>query len=249
MLTEIAQVITIVSYGNAFLNGERNLEAYTNLKRKSKNIEFKDGCTKDKRIFARDVMEWFKYLEKNGCNKIRLLVTPKPNGIFEGVMINESVQWTIETIFKEYSDYWTYLWHNDYTEYLRIRCNQSITNSQSNLEIVRMDLEQTLNKMIDFAYSINLEADAKFFTHSKKELFSNDPHEPEVHQDIVISSNYGLLAKQILFGAISSWCFSGMGSWSDSFVFPSEKQKTKENITKELFFSICSAIVASVNSF
>jgi hypothetical protein len=125
--------------------------------------------------------------------------------------------------------------------------NEPVVNKQDDLELVKKDLETKLENMIAFAKHIPWGNWANIFSNIKDMISHREPALPEFHKDLIVFSNYSLLARQILSAAVESWCFTGMGSWSDNYAFKDDDEK--EEITRELFLSVCNAYVAVVNSY
>ncbi|MGI6161524.1 MAG: hypothetical protein ACOYJD_05770, partial [Christensenellales bacterium] len=119
--------------------------------------------------------------------------------------------------------------------------HQSIINKQDDLVLRKHDLNEKLKKMIEFSSQLAWGNWAGNFQYMRNILYSDSPTLPDFHKDLVVAKNYSLLARQLLYSAVSAWCFTGMGSWSDNGYFP--------EITRDLFFSVCDAYVASVNSY
>jgi hypothetical protein len=255
MLTEIAQIITIASYGNEYLNhGEEILHNNHSSLRLCKKVVYKDCCLTSGEIIAMNTNEWFEWLLSNGCKKVRLYyIDSEPQMCFEGTKINENIDWIIETIFNGYSDYWTYKWYynnGDWSvEYRRIACQQPIIDLQGDLNSLKMELFTTLKELESFCTNENMVEDAAFFRNTCSLLDNNTLYLPTFHEDLITAKNYGLLARQVLFTAVSSWCFSGMGSWSDNVIISESKNQLKNVLTKNLFEVICKAIVIAVNTF
>lgn len=252
MIGDAAQIITIASYGNEFLNNGlerldcRNHSSFRSIGGPVYKNDFDDYL---KRL---DTNQWYKRLMEQGCNQIRIfynVVDPTK----DGVQINESISWVLETVFNGYSDFWTYhLRHGSSGWWVKIEksaCHQSIINKQEDLVLRKNDLGQKLEVMIDYAGKIGWVNWARHFGYMRNILFNDIPTLPDFHKDLIVEKNYSLLARQVLYSAVSSWCFTGMGSWSDNGVFSEEEYIIKERITSDLFFSVCDSFVAAINSY
>ena len=82
------------------------------------------------------------------------------------------------------------------------------------------DLDEKLERLIEFSSQLAWGNWAKNFRDMKNILYSDSPTLPDFHKDLIVAKNYSLLARQVLYSAVSSWCFTGMGSWSDNGDFP-----------------------------
>lgn len=244
MIGDVAQIITIASYGNEFLNNGlekldcRNHSSFCSIG----DPVYKNGF--DDHAKRLDTNKWYEYIKKQGCTQIRIfynVVDPKK----DGVLINESINWVVEAVFNGYSDYWTY--HLRYgsggwwAKIEKSESHQSIISKQDDLVFRKDDLDEKLERLIEFSSQLAWGNWAKNFRDMKNILYSDSPTLPDFHKDLIVAKNYSLLARQVLYSAVSSWCFTGMGSWSDNGDFP--------EITRDLFFSVCDAYVASVNSY
>lgn len=252
MIGDVAQIITIASYGNEFLNNGlekldcRNHSSFSGIG----DPVYKNGFDDHSKLL--DTNLWYEHIKGQGCTQIRIfynVVDPTK----DGVLIHESISWVLEAVFDGYSDYWTYhLRYGSSGWWAKIEksgSHQSIINRQEDLDLRKNDLGQKLEVMIDYADKIGWGNWARNFRYMKNILFSDIPTLPDFHKNLIVEKNYNLLARQVLYSAVSSWCFTGMGSWSDNGVFSEEDYIIKERITSDLFFSVCDAFVATVNSY
>ena len=247
MVGDVAELISIASYGNDFLNGmeERPLERNSHFP-----VTFFGTDEKAMRL-----EQWYEYLRKRECKKIRILyrIVDSSKG---SVMINESIQWAFRTVFDDHSEYWTFSpyyfsgWRADIRQ---VKDFQLDAEKDLTLDEAKKNLEANLDILTKFAHENGnnnwLTAWIKNFMNMKSILYSDTPTLPEYHKAMIVEKNYSLLAKQVLFCAESAWCFTGMGSLSDNCMPTVNLSEQKEKITRELFYSVCDAYVAAMNSF
>ena len=164
-------------------------------------------------------------------------------------------------------------------EYLRTACNQPIVDRRGDLEEARQGLDEKLATLSAFASKLGdrerelrasgfsgdsfweaakkLEGydgaqvwynNAKHFDKLKALLYENPP---DIQRGLIAAKNYSSSARQLFHAAAESWCFNGMGSWSDNCVNPYDEalHEEKEALTRDLFSAVCDAYVFVVNSY
>ncbi len=248
MVGYVAQIITIASYGNEFLNdGIEKLDSRSH----SSFHAIGDPAFKDKVSHdfddVLDTNEWFHYLKDHGCRKIRIFYNVVDESI-SGVMIDESIEWLLETVFDDYSDFWTYDFRYGssgwWARVIKTASHQPIMKRHDDLELRKRDLDAKLEVMIEYAKILGWGNGPRIFRNMKTNLYEKIPVLPEFHSQLIVEKNYSLTARQVLYAAVSAWCFTGMGSWSDNCGSSEESR-----ITRDLFYSVCNAYVAAVNSY
>ncbi|MGI6162076.1 MAG: hypothetical protein ACOYJD_08620, partial [Christensenellales bacterium] len=90
MIGDVAQIITIASYGNEFLNnGLEKLDCrnHSSFRGKSDTV-YINGF--DDQL---DTNQWYQYLKGQGCTQIRIFYNVvDPNK--DGVLIHKSIKWS-----------------------------------------------------------------------------------------------------------------------------------------------------------
>jgi len=269
----LAQVISLTSYGNAFLQtGEFTEDFYPSHStfQFCNKVDFKNF---KKRIFssspqevpvANDPNEWFRSLKKDGCKKIRLHYQPSTDkGLAQdhqlAGMVGGGGTWMIETIYGRHSHYWFNKWEVTKKDdpdkkiwsvsYAMIDKNQPVTDTQADIRETYSLLEQSLAAITDFADAQQLTYWADVFKKARAILNSTDPAGNYYHQDLLVEKHYSLIARQLLFAAGAAWVFGGMGSWNDLGFNTEEDNKKYEDVSAGLYAAINRSILAVANSY
>jgi hypothetical protein len=273
----IAQIVSLASYGNEYLQSGIIPTHYF-----PDNPSFKFCNTVDFRepgkqipadpvaeratetIMADNPVQWFDLLQKNGCKKIRLYfyssADPGPAADHKlAEMVGGGGTWLIETLFDGFSDYWSNRWTVTQKEnpddriwsvnYGRTLVHQPISNLQVDIWQTHTLLAFALAEITGFALLKGLGEWAEIFQKSIAVLSSLSPGTGYYYQDFLVEKNYSLPARQNLFAASAAWVFGGMGSWNDLYFEPEADNQKYEQVSAKLFAAINQAILATVNSF
>jgi len=273
MTGTLAQLISLTSYGNAFLQaGEIADDFYPRHStfQFCNKVDFKNF---KKRIFssspqevpvANDPNEWFRFLKKNGCKKIRLYYQPSgEKGLAQdhqlAGMVGGGGTWMIETIYGRYSHYWFNKWEVTNQDdpdrkiwsvsYAMIDKDQPVTDVQADIREIYSQLEQSLVSITDFAGVQQLPGWADVFKKARAILNSTDPAGSYYHHDLLLEKHYTLIARQLLFAAGAAWVFGGMGSWNDLGFNTAEDNKKYDDVSASLYTAINQSVLAVANSF
>lgn len=216
MVGTLAQMISLVSYGNEYLiTGILNKEfKYHITFNFCRFVTFKVKTTEKNKfgtnefIFG-DANKWFSHLKDSACIKLRLIYHSAdghnniPDYMSAG-FIGGGGQWVIESIYKNKSFFWSSrwivnrfgaqddrIWEVTYTN----NCDdERAVNIQYNLEETKHALLDTLNEIKKFA----IETDRKFwadrFASAVADLNSENPTN-DYHMSLIVEKNYSLIAK------------------------------------------------------
>jgi hypothetical protein len=165
--------------------------------------------------------------------------------------------WRIEACYDNYSNYWAEKWevtkqkapdNNIWgVKYGRVAKQAPKTYMQFGLIETREALKQSLTAIHDFASKHRLNTWQQIFDKAISTL--NDPNPtPTYYQDIIISKNYSLDARQLLFAAANAWVFGGMGSWNDLGFDDEDENKKYADLSENLYKMIIQSIIAVLNS-
>lgn len=266
----LAQLISLTSFGNSFLNGQNVNGFYPG------NSTFQYCNTVDFRTFKKPLFGkqkevitasnpnlWFKLLKSDGCKKLRLYYESKqPEGNAKEHQLAGFVggggTWLIEAIYEKSSDYWANRWGVTNKEaedkriwtvnYGRTLSNERTTNQQKNLLELRIDLQNTLTEISDFAFNQDLENWGNIFQNALNLLASESPQDSFYQPDIIVANNYELINRQLLFASGRSYVFGGMGSWNDIWLKDGSEQGNYDRLTSKLYELVNSSIVAAINN-
>jgi len=265
----LAQLISLTSFGNSYLNGQELKGFYPG------NSTFQYCNTVDFRTFkkslfgkqkeviaANDPNSWFEHMKNQGCKKLRLYYeTQQPDNNAKEHQLAGFVggggTWLIEAVHDKSSNYWANRWEVTKQEaedrriwtvnYGRTLTNERTTNQQKDISDLREQLKKTLAEISDFAFKQNLENWGKTFENALNSLNSLEPQDSFYHTDMIASDNYELMNRQLLFAAGKSYVFGGMGSWNDLWLQDENEQANYDRLTSQLYELVNSSIVASIN--
>jgi hypothetical protein len=268
MVGTLAQLITLVSYGNAFLRGYEDGSFYpkNSTFQFCNTVEFlllnpsKSGFTEE--LEADSPTKWLKILKVKNCVRLKLShrVTPNPQAPDHQLVafVGGGGQWLVESVYKIDSDYWEArwrvsdqnaperkIWHVSYGAVAR-STKRSADRTQ-NLADVRRRFEQILLKIHEFALKHKIENFAALFKSGIDSLNSSKIPEKIYHNDLVPPAWYSPDAERILTAACNAWVFGGMGSWND-LSFEGNENKLYEDLSAQLYSIINESIEAAVNS-
>lgn len=269
----LLQIISLTGYGNDYLKNGHFSSPFI-----PANTAFQFCHTVDFRVFqkhllsskqkevviAADPIAWFKYLKTDGCKHLRLysaytklekfLKDHKLAGLLDG-----GKSWLIEAVYDNHSDYWSSKWnvtkqgatdrHNWAVTYFMSSSNAVSSNLQIDNAKIKQEVEQTLTEIIDFCSATKMENWRNIFNKAKLTLNSSTPESSYHSTDLIPNDNYELTAKQLIFSAIAAWVFGGMGSWNDLGFDSTQKNRTYNRLTEELYERLSAAIIAGINTY
>lgn len=273
MTGTLSQLIALTTFGNDFLiNNKLENNFYpgnTNFRfcNQVNFIGFKKSFFSFKKkaiVISDNPIEWFKYLKKDGCKKLRVFHEYSKDQSFAkdhklAGFVGGGGTWLIEAVYENYSNYWSTNWSVTNqnapdnkiwsVNYGLVLEKQSTSNLQIEQTKIKEELQNTLNRISEFAFKHNLKHWAEQFENAKAVLMSEKPNENYYLKDLIPLSNYSTLAQQILFSAGSAWVFGGMGSWNDLSFQVNDDNELYDSLSEELYLNINKAIISAVNSF
>ena len=267
MIGTLAQLVSLTSYGNQCIcSGEFPLYYYpqNSTFQFCNTVDFRQLNNGQESVLCPNPNSFFGYLKLSACKKVRLYYQPASprEGAMEhqlAGMVGGGGTWMLETIYTGYSNYWSNRWQVTKKEdpdnkiwsvnYLLTHPNKPTNNLQPNVIITMADLGAALQAITVFAKQQNLSNWAEIFDRALARLNSNSPETDYYHQDLIVTVNYPLPARQLLFAAGSAWVFGGMGSWNDLGFNTPEEQKAYIHLSASLYDTINRSIVAAINSF
>ncbi len=264
MSIDIARNVALVTYGNLFLQDRGNdfdieklvTDNCYNLDFVEPPIESIAGSSK---VLASDANKWYKYLKDQGTKKLKLFYRTSPEtdlpDHISAAFVGGGSHWFIEVQFDSTSDLYLSGWMpSEYmgfnkrrTHYLRFNHDMihlddislSVSESREKLGSVLQELAEFAGK---FDYTKHWVGNFNNALSTLKEF------EPQKTDEFLPAGIYSKDAHQLIQGAFSSWIFGGMGSWND-LTFSGEYQEQYSSLSKELYSTLCNAIVSGVNSY
>lgn len=273
MQTELAQIISLTSYGNEFLKTGQIPENYFpdgTIFQHCNSVDFRDFkksfffSKPTESISASNPLDWFNLLKREGCVQIRLYYKPAEKNNF-GPEYNlagfagGAGTWLIETNFGSYSHYWQKRWqvtNKDAVDnkiwgvnYARTVQQSAPTNQQIAIQQTKENLGNTLKELIDFCVQLNLKYWLETFEKAETILTDLTPNKLFYHYDLIVTKNYSLDAQQLLFSAGTAWVFGGMGWWNDMGFDDKEVEETYLRLSQQLYEQLLQSIIATTNSY
>jgi len=267
MQGELAQLISLTSYGNEYLNTEIVPHSYF-----PDHSTFK-FCHKvdfiipkknraDQIIWAENPLAWFEKLKEAGCQQLRLYYQPATRHPLAQEhqlvgFVGGGGQWLLEAEMVDHIEYWLKNWSilnkNDperkiwTVHYLRIEANTPFPPRPDDAEKVKSEFKTVLIDLIHFCHAQNLSNWGAVFERGSTILSGSEPIERQPQADLLVSKNYSLTAQQLLYAAEASWVFGGMGSWNDIGFDDADVQKAYDRLSEKLYAMIIKGIVAAMN--
>lgn len=262
MKLDLAQMITLTSYGNAYLvNQSFTLDLNHSTTDSCKKIDFieliSNGEPSEEILLANNPNEWFEYLRTSNIINLKLHFPPTGGDRISASIIGGGGRWIIEAFKGPFSDVWDVRWQvNPYGDEARIwRVTYGLTSKNYNLPIIQYppleywhkELIVDITKIKKFAVKQSLVQYIDIFQNALDCIVSDDPLSLIVHNDLVPPEKYDLKAKQILAACTKAWIIA-MVDWNDlSFKGKIKKEYTK--LSNDLYLKICRAIMVATNSF
>lgn len=268
----VQQMITLVGYGNHYLNNGKlpsdffpknpafrfcNTVSFIDLK------ENASSASSQNKPIAEDPVAWMNYLKNKGCQKLRLYFQYSGNQDFPDYksagMVGGGGYWYIEANYGTVCDVWASRWEvtrqNDTDQniwsvsYGLLEDNQPPTDLPCNLNVIKEVTAERLSAIAAFASREKLDNYKEIFEKALSVLESSTPAENDNQKQMIPQENYSLLARQLLFSADTAWVFGGMGSWNDLYFKDKSIQQSYEELSYKLYDNICVNILSSINSF
>ena len=270
----LAQLVSLTSYGNAFLQGNDNIDDFYpgnstfNFCNGVGFVNFKksvfSSTPKEVKV-ADNPLEWLRLLKKDGCKKMRLFYESSknapagtPDHKLAG-MVGGGGTWMIETIHGRYSHYWFNRWQVTKKDdpdnkiwtvsYGMIDKDQPVTDKQLDIKDIASQLEQRLKAIADFAEAQRLSDWVAVFNKARTMLDSATPIQDYHRQDLLVEKHYSLEARHVLAAAGAAWVFGGMGSWNDLGFDTDEANSSYYEVSAQLYDAINQAVLALANSY
>jgi hypothetical protein len=261
---ELAQIVSLVTHGNSFLNGE-DVDLSTNSTfqyvSSIKFARYKSNQDTQGVEIANSVSDWFSFLRSKKVTRLwniafgwqRQDIPEHAADAFSG-----GVPRAIQADLPKGFELWYPQWKTGgkdknkpwLVEYRSLMFPNSHALPIQKMSVVKNQLRQAVSQAEKFAKRSDVNASnwATWFTKSLEILDSPTPTAP-FHLDMLPASGFSLEARQVLASAAQSYVFGGMGSWNDMGFEKPELNKEYERVTKELYEAVKFAIAMASNSF
>lgn len=262
----LALLIALISYGNEYLSkgvSFHQLDFNNSTLLYCNTIEFnKSDSSLNIVTVADNPQHWFEFLKKEGCKKLRICYRQSNSASHVRDYQSDSFlggggHWLIEAIYNSYSGYWSFDQRVTRPDAIDKRIlSVSLTAIQEKspqlqpvlpVEKARQDLSTALTSIEEFATNSKQDRWASIF---KKALDALNNPKPNIdyYKDFIISEQYSLPRKQLLFSASLADVFGGIGSWNDILYSNIEQNKVNIQLSADLYDKINAAVVAAVNN-
>jgi high-affinity Fe2+/Pb2+ permease len=262
----LALLIALISYGNEYLlkgPSFHQLDFNNSTLLYCNTIEFNTSDSSSNILLvASSPQRWFEFLKKGGCKKLRICYRQPSNGsrirdYQSDGFLGGGEKWLVEAVYANYSSYWAF--EQQVTKpgavdkrLLSVKLNVVQEKSPQLLPILPLDqarqgLSAALAAIENFASNNNQDKWAGIFKKAFETLNSPKPA-IDYYKDFIISDQYSLPRKQLLFSASLADVFGGIGSWNDILYSNIEQNKVNIQLSADLYDKINAAVVAAVNS-
>ncbi|MBK5113515.1 MAG: hypothetical protein KGD59_11300 [Candidatus Heimdallarchaeota archaeon] len=260
MKDEIAQIMSLVAYGNAYLKGkpvsyDKNHPAGFHYH----NIRFVERIPKDllarKAIIAEDPNKWFRFLKDNKYNRLYLSFQPSSSlGLKDHIssaFVGGGCQWNIIAEKGDKCDVWQTKWQVEFGD-LKVYYFQLFKNidlpkiTKTTVEQAKLYLKEILKDMIDFTVKNELANWEKVFQ-SALNLLPVEESYKLLQNGFLPEGCFKIEAEQILTACDQAWVFGGMGSWND--VVRVKDYDLYTRLSANLYDTLCKAMIAAINSY
>lgn len=271
MQTAIAQMIALVIYGNAFLQGRSGTDAFypaNSTFQFCKEVKFVDlevhGDHFHELPFATDPQQFFARLKQDGCKHLRLAYGPygdmeddTPPWMLAG-FVGGGTRWLLEAHMPGGTDYWEGRWETSeaaegsdaiwHVAYGRIaKHHDSVPPPANKILETKADLQVNLPLMIEFARKHDLAEFAASFETALALLEKENPLQEVYHADLGPPNFLPKGSQRLLACAQAAWVFGGMGSWSD-LGFEGADQNEYMNLSDGLYGMLLDAVSEGTNA-
>ncbi|KKM83187.1 hypothetical protein LCGC14_1311900 [marine sediment metagenome] len=261
MKLDLAQMVALTSYGNAYLTNQSiSLDLNHSTTNSCKKIDFieliSNGKTSEEIPLASKPNEWFEYLRTNDVINLKLHFPPTGGDRISASMIGGGGKWIIEAFKGSLSDVWEGRWNfNPSGDETRIwSVTYGLTSKNYNLPLIEYppleywhkELIVGITKLKKFAIKQSLDQFIDIFQNALDCIASDDPLSLIIHNDLVPAEKYERKAKQIFAACTKAWIVA-MVNWND-LSFKGKIQKEYTKLSNNLYLKICRAIMVATNS-
>lgn len=263
MNAQLAQIISLVAYGNLFLSGgEVDLSTNSSFSYVStvKFARYKSNQDSQGVEIAGSVSDWFTFLASNKATRLwNIAFAWQQQDVpeHEAVAFSGGVPTAIQADLPDGFELWYPNWITSdrkekpwVVEYRSLMFPNSHALPLQKMSDVKDRLRHAVSQAEKFARQsdVNEEYWAGWFARSLQLLDSPDA-EAAFQMDLLPNSGFSFEARQVLASAGQAYVFGGMGSWNDMGFAKQKIQMEYERITKELYEAIKFATVMASNSF
>jgi hypothetical protein len=260
---ELAQLVTLVTFGNLFLSGkEIDLSKNSTFQYVSslKFARYKSKNDKQGVEIAGSVTDWFAFLKSNHVSRLwNVAFAWDRSDLLEHIAaaFAGSVPRAIQADLPGGYELWYPLWQTGgpegkpwHVEYRGLMFPNSHVYPAPPMGLVKQQLRQNIAEAEAFARRPQVDTGqwAECFCKSLQFLDSPNPVAP-YHPDMLPGTGFDLEARQVMAAAVQAYVFGGMGSWNDMGFAEKDLNKEYQRITKDMYEAVKMSIVMASNSF
>lgn len=277
MLGTLAQIIALVTYGNAALRKLPGFD-FGSFYPANNTFLFCEqvcfvrvtwGMRWEEEEFAADPLAWLSGLEREGLLGLRLELAPRldrdeegdeaPERMLAG-FVGGGARWRIEAWMPKVSEFWEAhwkvgdreredqrIWNVTYGQIASEKRKKKSAPPEADLEALKRDLGSTLEEIAGFAARQRLGNFAQVFERARALLDAPEPLRETRGFDLAPAGILSLPAAQLLCAAQAAWVFGGMGSWNDQS-FAGEDGQVYDRLSEQLYQRLLTAFPAAVNT-
>lgn len=264
MNTELAQIVSLVAYGNRYLYGESEeapQNSTFNFVSGVKFARYKNARETNGVEVAGSVAEWFAWLREQKATRLwNIAFSWDRQDMPEYRMAGFAggIPRAIQADMPDSFELWYPRWQTGaldkakpwLVEYRALTFNNSYLLPVGGMKPVKKHLEKALSAAEKFSRrpQVKLEFWADRFKAALELLRSSTPV-VQSFPDLLPPAGFSLEARQVLAASAQAYVFGGMGSWNDLGFEQPDLQKEYSEITGELYTAIKFGIVQASNSF
>ncbi len=254
----LAQVVALVSHGNAWLHDLIDAAAPLNREHLTftyvRSVTF--GRRHQPRSTARSVTGWFRALRRDGGRRLWVLTedpgsSPRPSGVpaHQLVAFANPGGWAIGVEMPGRDELWTATWkmaRGGVWEivYRGVPLSVRIASLGPSIDVTGATarLRTTLERIVAFAAQHDVQPWARLFGEA---LRGGDEG---FVAELLPPVGYAPETRRLMSVAAAAWVFGGMGSWND-LVFSGPDGDRYEELTSTLYAAVLEGIITATNAF
>jgi hypothetical protein len=267
MSKDIARNVALVTYGNLFLQGKgSDFDIDTLVTHNCYGLDFVDppidGIAGSSKVLASDTNKWFGYIKDQGAKKLKMFFKKsEQSGLpdhISSAFVGGGSYWFIEVQFDSTSDLYLSGWipsgdvGNDTRKTHYLHFNHDMIHLDD-ISLSVSDAREKLNTVLQelSAFAAEFKHITPWVSNFENARSTLTDFEPNVADEFLPVGIYSKEARQLIEAAFASWVFGGMGSWNDMahMAMSSDNHGRHAKLSEELYWAICTAVVAAVNSY
>lgn len=261
MDTALAQIITFVAFGNAFLAGSDSdtpkLEPSHSTLKFVRSLSFvRQG---EAGAMPMEPEQWFADLRVRRTRRLRLARMLRSLDLPSHIAVSfaNGGDYVIEAEAPSAWEIWVPRWRASGApaadvkpwdvEYFGYPIPGPAGTVPVSLGVAAANLGSCLKSAQEFAERVGAEPWQKVFRAASASLASTDLT-VSWHPDMVPPGAYGLDARRLFAAASASWVFGGMGSWNDMGFSDASTQREYSELTANLYDAVMDALVTAAST-